>query len=356
MRRRYPLALLGLLVVSGLAVLAALQADPSGIGGEVDVDDLPVIAPADEVPGPDRAEGWIGSEPLSAASLRGSVVVYDFWTYSCVNCVRTIPYLSAWYDRYHDDGLEIVGVHSPEFEFEKDPANVGRAVDDLGVDWPVALDPGMRVWTAFANRYWPAKYVVDRDGALRYYHFGEGNYDEIEDVLRELLGVAPDAPRADDGGDDRGTAPAVAEQTPELYVGNLRGVTASPEGLQDPDGDGTSGGAADFTVPGELAVDTFALDGRWEIGGESATALEPGAAIVLRYRGAEVNLVLAAGEDASATGAVTVTLDGGPPRRVEVGGPDLVNLLRDGPGGEHTLRVEAEDAGVAAYAFTFGSG
>ena len=354
MRRRYPFALLGLLVVSGLAVLVAVRADPSDIGEPVDVADLPVLAEADEVPGPDLAEGWIGSDPLTDASLAGSVVVYDFWTYSCVNCVRTIPYLSALYDRYNDDGLDIVGVHSPEFELEKDPANVRRAVDDLGVDWPVALDPDLRVWNAFGNRYWPAKYIVDRDGALRYTHFGEGNYDEIEDVLRELLGVDPESPRADDGGDDSGTSAPQPEQTPELYIGGRRGSTTSPQGLEDPDGDGTPGGTADFTVPDELTVDTFALEGRWEIGDESATALEPGAAIVLRYRGSEVNLVLAAGDDASATGAVTVTVDDGEPRRVEVGGPDLVNLLKDGPDGEHTLRIEAEDAGLAAYAFTFG--
>jgi len=354
MRRRYPLALLGLLLVSGLAVLAALRADPSDIGDEVDVSDLPVIAEADDVPGPDLAEGWIGSDPLSDAGLAGQVVVYDFWTYSCVNCVRTIPYLKAWYDRYHDDGLEIVGVHSPEFEFEKDPDNVRKAVDDLGVDWPVALDPDMKIWNAFSNRYWPAKYIVDRDGALRYYHFGEGGYDEIEDVLRKLLGVAADAPRADDGGDDSGTAEPPPETTPELYVGNRRGSTTSPEGLSDPDGDGTPGGTADFTLPDEPTVDTFALDGRWEIGDEAAIALEPGAAIVLRYRGSEVNLVLAAGDDATATGTVTVTLDDGAPRQVDVGGPDLVNLLRDGPAGEHTLRIEADAAGLAAYAFTFG--
>jgi hypothetical protein len=271
-----------------------------------------------------------------------------------VNCVRTLPYLAAWYDRYHGEGLEIVGVHSPEFEFEKDRDNVERAVDDLGVDWPVALDPDHRVWNAFGNRYWPAKYVVDRDGALRYYHFGEGNYDEIEDVLRKLLGVDPEAPRADDGGDDSGTPPDRPEQTPELYVGSARGTTASPEGLADPDADGTPGGTADFTVPDDIPVDTFALDGPWEIGDEAATALEPGAAIVLRYRGSEVNLVLAAGDDASATGEVTVTLDDGSPRQVAVGGPDLVNLLRDGPEGEHTLRIEAGAAGLAAYAFTFG--
>jgi hypothetical protein len=212
----------------------------------------------------------------------------------------------------------------------------------------------MRIWNAFANRYWPAKYVVDRDGQLRYVHFGEGSYDETEDVIRELLGVDPGASRADDGADDLDAPEPAFDQTPELYLGNLRGTTASPEGLSDPDGDGTPGGAATFTVPDELAGDSFALEGRWEIGEEAATAREPGAAIVLRYRGTEVNLVLAAGGAEATT--VTVTIDDGEPRRIEVTDPDLVNLLTGGPTGEHTMRIEAADAGLAAYAFTFGSG
>jgi thiol-disulfide isomerase/thioredoxin len=359
MRRGYPIALLALVVLSGLAVLLAVRSDPEDIGEEVDVDDLPVLAEPSEVPGPNQAEGWINSQALSEGNLAGEVVVYDFWTYSCVNCVRTIPYLQAWYERYHDDGLEIVGVHSPEFEFEKDPANVARAVEDLGVTWPVALDPELAVWQDFGNRYWPAKYVVDREGALRYYHFGEGAYDETEDVLRELLGVDPDSPRADDGGKeaDPNTAPPV-EQTPELYVGHERGQTASPEGLSDPDDDNEPGGAADFTVPDDLPADGWAFDGQWTVGPESATADEAGAAIVVHYRGSEVNLVLAA--DATGTGdaaptAVRVSVDGGEARTIDVTDPDLVNLLSDGPGGDHTLRIEAVDAGLTAYAFTFGA-
>jgi thiol-disulfide isomerase/thioredoxin len=352
MRFGYRGALAGLVVLSGLAVVVAVQAEPSDIGQPVDVEALPVLA--ESVAGPARADGWIGSGPLTAESLAGSVVVYDFWTYSCVNCVRTLPYLRSWYERYRDEGLEIVGVHSPEFEFERDPGNVERAVDDLGVVWPVALDPDMRIWSAFGNRYWPAKYVVDREGQLRYVHFGEGSYDETEDVIRELLGVDPDAPRADDGGDDLEAPEPSLDQTPELYLGNLRGTTASPQALSDPDGDGTPGGAATFRVPDDLAGDSFALEGRWNIDGESATALEPGAAIVLRYRGTEVNLVLAAGGTEATT--VTVTVDDGEPRHVEVSDPDLVNLLTDGPAGEHTMRIEAGGAGLAAYAFTFGSG
>ena len=212
----------------------------------------------------------------------------------------------------------------------------------------------MAIWQSFGNRYWPAKYVVDRAGALRYVHFGEGAYDETEDVLRELLGVDPTSSRAADGGDDLGDEPVPVELTPELYLGNLRGRTASPEGLTDPDGDGVAGGRASFTVPEVLPADTFALDGPWSVDGESVTAEAAGAAIVLRYRGAEVNLVLAAGDTGSTE--VVVSVDGGEPRRVAVGGPDLVNLLRDGPAGEHTMRIEATDAGLAAFAFTFGAG
>jgi thiol-disulfide isomerase/thioredoxin len=347
-RRKYLLALGALAVISVMAVLVASGADPAEVGEPVDVDDLPVLA--DDVPGPDQADGWIGSEPLTRASLDGSVVVYDFWTYSCVNCVRTLPHLAAWYDRYQRDGLVIVGVHSPEFEFEKDRGNVERAVGDLGVDWPVALDHERRVWNAFSNRYWPAKYVVDRKGRLRYVHYGEGAYDETEDVLRELLGVDPDSPRADD--ENEPDVPNLGQLTPELYIGGGRGTTASPQGLSDPDGDGVPGGEATFTLPDTLPVDTFALDGAWSISTESATAQEPGAAIVLHYRGQEVNLVLAAG--GSTPTSVTVSVDGGEPRTVEVGEPDLVNLLRDGPAGEHTMRIEAGSAGLAAYAFTFG--
>jgi thiol-disulfide isomerase/thioredoxin len=347
-RRRYLLALGGLLAISALAVMVAGQADPAEVGGPVDVDDLPVIA--DSVPGPDQADGWIDSDPLTSASLEGSVVVYDFWTYSCVNCVRTLPHLAAWYDRYQRDGLVIVGVHSPEFEFEKDRDNVERAVGDLGVDWPVALDPDHRVWDAFGNRYWPAKYIVDRDGKLRYVHYGEGAYDETEDVVRKLLDVDPDSPRADD--EDEPDVPDLGQFTQELYVGGARGTTTSPQGLSDPDGDSIPGGDATFTLPDTLPVDTFALDGAWSIDSESATALAPGAAIVLHYRGQEVNLVLAAG--GSAPASVTVSIDGGEARTVAVGEPDLVNLLRDGPGGDHTMRIEAGSAGLAAYAFTFG--
>ena len=156
-----------------------------------------------------EAKGWINSPPLTPSALTGKVVLYDIWTYSCINCVRTFPYVRAWYDRYRADGLVVVGVHSPEFDFEKVHGNVEDAVKRLNVTWPVALDDDLTIWNAFDNQYWPADYVADRTGELRYSHFGEGDYTNTENVLRTLLGVAPSSPRAtagDEAGDRVGQA------------------------------------------------------------------------------------------------------------------------------------------------------
>jgi thiol-disulfide isomerase/thioredoxin len=301
-----------LLALAAAAVVVAFRTDPESIAGRVDPSDLPVLA--DSVPGPELAAGWLNGEP---ATLEDRVVVYDFWTYSCVNCLRTLPHLRAWYERYRDDGLVIVGVHSPEFEFERDEGNVADAVEELDVTWPVALDPDMEVWDAFGNRYWPAKYVVDRAGRLRYHHIGEGAYEETEDVLRSLLGVDPSSPRADDPDEEPSTAP---DQSPETYLGSLRG----------------GGGAV-------------TLEGEWDVQPEYAEALASGAAIVLPYRGTEVNLVISPGR-------LRVTIDGGEAREVEADDFELVNLVTDGPAGDHELRVEVLTPGLQAYAFTFGSG
>ena len=184
----------------------------------------PSGAPAPEL----HAKGWLNSPPLSAGDLAGKVVVYDFWTYSCVNCVRTLPYLRSWHDRYRDDGLVIVGVHSPEFDFEKDHGNVEQAVSRLKVTWPVALDDDMAIWDDFDNRYWPAKWITDRQGRIRYFHAGEGNYAETENVIRTLLGV--DASRRPGPHDPKEPRPApdevVQNITQETYLGTERGSVA----------------------------------------------------------------------------------------------------------------------------------
>ena len=264
-RIRYLIAALVLVILAAVAVAVASQRDPADVGGREDVAEILARPPGRPIPSL-AADGWLNSPEVRAADLNDKVVVVDFWTYSCVNCVRTMPFLRAWYDRYADDGLEIIGVHSPEFQFEKDVDNVADAVDDLGVTWPVALDPEMVIWSAFENRFWPAKYVFDRDGRLRYLHVGEGAYDETEDILRALLDIDEGAPRADDadaGGEPDPELPPCPEaqldddgcQTPELYLGSLRGGPsfASPEGLVD--------GGAEFSVPEDQPLHSVGLAG-----------------------------------------------------------------------------------------------
>ncbi|MCU1360247.1 MAG: alkyl hydroperoxide reductase/Thiol specific antioxidant/Mal allergen, partial [Ilumatobacteraceae bacterium] len=196
--KRYLFAALALVFLAAGAVVFASRANPSSLGG-ADATGDGSTAPALE------AKGWINSAPLTQADLAGKVVVYDFWTYSCVNCVRTIPYVRSWYDRYKDDGLVIIGVHSPEFDFEKNHDNVAKAVTKLGVDYPVALDDDMAIWHEFANQYWPADYIFDRSGHEADTHFGEGGYDDTENLLRKLLGVAASSPRAVVKGSEGGT-------------------------------------------------------------------------------------------------------------------------------------------------------
>jgi thiol-disulfide isomerase/thioredoxin len=330
-RRRYAVGAIALAGVAVAAVLVASGTDPVEVRGRVNPKQLPVGPSAP----PLEAEGWLNSEPLRAADLRGKVVVYDFWTYSCVNCVRTIPYLRAWYARYRPDGLVIIGVHSPEFEFEKSDANVSRAVERLDVTWPVAFDDDMAIWNSFANRYWPAKYVTDRRGRVRYVHFGEGAYRETEDVLRELLGVAATASRA--ASPDEPAASVDTRITPETYLGEDRG-------------------------PGDAKI-----AGAWRRDGEHVESAASGATIELAYRAREVNLVM---EPVGAAVDVVVELDGRPlPARyrtsqtqidaagrtfVRVDQPDLFRLVL-GPSVEnHTVRLTPQAAGVRAFAFTFG--
>lgn len=283
---------------------------------------------------------WFNSEPLSLAGLRGKVVLVDFWTYSCVNCLRTLPYLIRWYETYRDEGLVIVGIHTPEFAFEREPGNVGRAIDELGIDYPVALDPAYATWNAWGNQYWPAEYFVDRQGHVRYAHFGEGAYADKEAVIRKLL-AEPGLPPPVSGqiADRTPTEP----QTPETYLGygRLDRLVGSPvrEDVQ-----------AEYQSPGHLPEDTYALSGRWTIEKERAIAGEQ-ARLLLRYRGHHAYLVLGSrGGD----GAVRVTLDGVRTRTVRVTAHRLYELASspDAPV-DHLLELELSP-GVEAYAFTFG--
>ncbi len=353
-RRGYLWAALALVVLSLAAIWIASRADPSDTIAAVDVQNLPVGRPAPEL----HAKGWLNSPLLAASDLAGKVVLYDFWTYSCVNCVRTLPYLRAWHDRYRGDGLVVVGVHSPEFDFEKDHGNVEQAVARLGVTWPVALDDDMAIWDAFANRYWPAKWITDRQGRIRYFHPGEGNYSESESVIRALLGVSASSPRAHDP-KQPGSAPdgVVQAITQETYLGTERGSTAETGQYAYP--------------PGELRLHQAGLAGTWQGEPQRIRSVSPDASLSLRYLAREVNLVMATGVAGGAPIDVTVELDGKPVPEgsrtadtkvdpqgatyVRVQASDLYRLALGPRVEEHTLRLTPRTPGLEAFAFTFGT-
>jgi thiol-disulfide isomerase/thioredoxin len=338
-RRLYLVAAAALAVIAGVSVYVATTVEPKDISQN---SDLSVIE--DSVPSVVAANGWINSPPLARSDLAGKVVLYDFWTYSCVNCQRTLPHLRALYDRYKADGLEIIGVHSPEFDFERDHDNVARAVQQYGVTWPVALDDDMAIWNAFSNMYWPQEYLTDREGRLRQVHFGEGEYDTKENEIRTLLGVAADAPRAVPAG---GEPVLTAALTKEVHFGLAFGgaeFNASPEK--------STKGTQSYSLPDPLPENRFGLQGMWSILDQGAETADTSGVLELRYRGAEVNLV--AGSAAPAN--VIVELDGAPLTTLTVMEHDLYRVVTDGPSGYHTLTFRTQSIGLQVFAFTFGAG
>jgi thiol-disulfide isomerase/thioredoxin len=283
---------------------------------------------------------WVNSEPLTLQALRGKVVVLDFWTYSCVNCLRTLPHVKQWYSTYRDDGLVIVGVHTPEFSFERVPDNVRREVDSLGIEYPVALDNQYGTWNAWQNRYWPAKYFIDRRGHVRYAHFGEGEYSESEHVIRALLAESNlPAPVSESIPDRTPTEP----QTPETYLGYERiGFFVGSPLVKDRE--------SSYTIPQFIPADGFAYGGRWTVEGERIVAGE-GARLRLNYHAHDVFLVLGTDDEPE---TVRVTVDGRPVRVIRVAEDRLYTLARlPGPAESRTLDLEFTP-GTEAYAFTFG--
>jgi len=294
----------------------------------------------------DGAPVWLNSEPLTAAGLCGRVVLVDFWTYSCVNWLRTLPYVSAWHERYRDRGLVVVGVHAPEFGFEHDLDNVRRAARELDVGYPVVIDNDFTIWRSFENHYWPALYLVDGDGRVRFHHFGEEAYEETERAIQQLLGVDEELVSIDAGG-LAAAADWGALRSPETYVGYARGERRNDRGA-----DG-------------LELNQWALAGRWTVEDESAV-LEAGAgSIAYRFQARDLNLVLAP----PASGApvrFAVRLDGRPPGDAHgldvnesgegaVTEPRMYQLVRQqGPIGRRTFEITFPDPGVRAYVFTFG--
>lgn len=298
---------------------------------------------------------WFNSKPLKPADLAGKVVLADFWTYSCVNCLRALPYLRDLWARYEDKPFVLIGIHSPEFAFEKDPKNVERAVKELKVTWPVVLDSDYVNWKNFANHYWPAKYLADKDGKIVYTHFGEGAYAETERAIVRLLeaDMGAAAPEIPEEVHKHGAVCFIA--TPELYCGYDRGLLSNLDGY-------TAGHEALYRRPLHMADDSIGLAGRFLAMVEYVQAEEPGANLLLRFRATEVNLVMRPGD-----GPVTVRVrlnDEVPGSQVRGGDVDaaglvtvnegrMYNLLWSGDLMEGVLGIEAVTGRFQAYAFTF---
>ena len=389
-------------LAAGLSTLDEQAADRAGAGGG---GGGAAVGPAQPPAAPVAAAGTIdksrfreapelagiaayintaGAEEL-AAEIDGKVVLYDIWTYSCINCVRTLPHLTAWSEKYADDGLVVVGIHSPEFEFEKDEANVRRAVEKHGIGYPVVMDNDMATWDAFKNRYWPHRFLADHEGYIRYDHIGEGAYPETERVLQGLLaersaalGAAGD-PGAGDAGArglvDIGAFEHTRFMTPELYLGYAFAYGRSHLG----NAEGFSPGAdVEYELPAAAGErrDLFYVGGTWANEEGHMRLVSDAGSIVLRYYAKEVNIVAGGGAGSD----VAVSIDGGPvPERlrgsdvaagagdggggdaggatsISIGGHDLYNVVAS-PGGqaeEHVLRLDARGPGLAVYTFTFG--
>ncbi len=319
------------------------------------------------LPSLDGATGWLNSPPLKAEQLRGKVVLVDFWTYSCINCLRAMPFVHEWERRYRDHGLVVVGVHTPEFAFERDPRNVMKAVQQLKVEYPVALDNQYSIWRAFNNQYWPAQYFVDAQGNIRAHQFGEGNYAHSEQVIRRLLTEAGQTdlpPPADPAAADLQGVATQADmgnlRSPETYLGHARAEHFASPGGQRTDA------AFDYTLPASLALNQWGLSGRWTITDEAAQLQQASGRIAFQFHDRDLHLVLAPTQDGTPV-RFRVWLDGKPLPAADAGsdvGADgsgvvtenrLYQLVRQrGTVGPHRFEIEFLDAGVQAYAFTFG--
>ncbi len=322
--------------------------------------DLPIEGPA---PSLDGAVTWLNSQPLTLAELRGKVVLIDFWTYSCINCIRTIPYVRAWAEKYKDQGLVVIGVHAPEFAFEKNLDNVKKAIADFKIGYPVAIDNDYRIWRAFENNYWPAHYLIDAKGQVRYQHFGEGNYRQTEQAIQDLLREA--------GSDMARSGPVVpdakgAEASPDLghirsgetYVGYSQATGfVSPEGLK-------ADTAADYSIanPG---LNQWGLAGTWTVGSEQASLNKAGGGISYRFSARDLHLVLGPSADGKPV-RFQVTVDGKAPGAdhgsdIDADGNGTVTATRlyqlvrqSGDVTTRNFEIRFLDPGVQAYAFTFG--
>ena len=315
------------------------------------------------LPGFEAAAGWLNSPPLTPDELRGKVVLVDFWTYTCINWLRTLAWVRAWAEKYESDGLVVIGVHTPEFPFERDEDNVREAVQEMAVRYPVALDPDFGVWNAFSNSYWPAIYIADMDGRIRYHHYGEGDYDECERVVQQLLRDA-----GHEVGDELvSVTPEGFEvqadwsnlKTPETYVGYQQAqnfASAADLVIDDP---------RTYALPEPLNSNEWALAGRWAVESRASVSQEPDAKIAFRFHARDVNLVMGP-RPRDASIPFRVAVDGEPPGDAHGFDVDeqgngtvhqqrLYQLVRE-PGSitDRTVEITFLEPGAEAYCFTFG--
>src|SRR5258708_354412 len=316
------------------------------------------------MPDLDGAVGWLNSVPLSRKSLRGKVVMVNFWTYPCINSIRPLPFLRNWAEKYHDAGFVVIGVHTPEFSFEHEPMNVQNAVRNLIVTFPVAVDSEQRVWQSFSNQYWPAQYLVDVKGRIRYHHFGEGDYGDIERVIQELLkengatGLGSDTTSVSGVGIE---APPdwTNGRSPETYIGYHQAQNfASPERVH-------RDSIQIFSAPAKLSLNHWGLSGSWNVNGESAVLQAAPGKVVFRFHSRDLHLIMAPTKDGKPV-PFKVTLDAqapdahsrlhsAPDGTGEVREPRLYQLIRQkGPIVDRTFEIEFLDPGVRALDFTFG--
>jgi len=334
---------------NGASAVSSLTLSPHGRG------DMPSL---------DGAVGWLNSKPLTASDLRGKVVLVEFWTYTCINWQRTLPQVRAWAEKYRDKGLIVIGVHTPEFSFERDLDNVRRAVAQLGVGFPVAVDSGRAIWRNFDNRYWPALYFIDAQGMVRHTHFGEGDYARSERIIQHLLAeagardVATDLVRTEGAG-SQADADWASLRSTETYVGHDRA-----EGFVSPGGI-VPGRPHRYSVPERMALNTWALSGEWQVQGEAARLERPNGRIVHRFHARDLHLVMGP-TDRSKAVPFRVLVDGHRPGAAHGADVDaegrgmlteqrLYQLIRQSqPIVDRRFEIEFLEPGAEAFSFTFG--
>lgn len=362
-RRRWLGMGVGGLAAAGLLMIRETSAeDKSAIQSSTPA---PARLPVEGVfPSLDGATGWLNSQPLTPTTLRGKVVLIDFWTYTCVNWRRTLPYVRAWAGKYRDRGLVVIGVHSPEFSFEKDLGNIRWAVKDMRVDYPVAIDSNHHVWNAFNNEYWPALYFIDAQGRIRHHYFGEGEYEQSEKIIQQLLsengiaGLGPDLVSVRAVGAEV-AADWATLKSPETYLG-----TNQAENFASPGG-ATVDKPHAYSSPTGLELNHWALVGDWTVGKGAAVLNKPGGRVVYHFHARDLNLVM--GPAARGTSPrFRVLIDGQPPGAAHGVDVDeqgtgrvieqrMYQLVRQSKAiADHNFEIEFLDTGVEAVVFTFG--